>query len=81
MFKKVKPHICTNCGTVVTEPKTNTKGYFVLEIILWLCYVIPGVIYTTWRLTTRSKICHSCGSANLVELDSPVGKRLQNEFK
>ena len=78
--EKMNQLICTNCGTVVTDPKTATKGHFLFEVILWLCFIVPGMLYTIWRLTTRAKVCHSCGSANLVSLDSPVGKRLYSDF-
>lgn len=70
--------VCSRCGTV-GEPKTVTKGTFLVEILLWLLFCLPGVIYTAWRLTTRGKACSSCGSENLVPVDSPVGKKLRLE--
>ena len=39
--------ICSTCGTV-GKPKTVTRGSFFLEIILWLCLLLPGVLYTVW---------------------------------
>ena len=71
--------ICSNCGTVGT-PKSVTRGSILIEIVLWLCFIIPGVIYSIWRLTTRAKACRSCGSTNMVPLDSPMGKKLQRDF-
>jgi hypothetical protein len=72
--------ICSNCGTVGT-PKTVTKGSILIEIALWLFFIIPGIIYSIWRLTTRTKACRSCGAENMVPLNSPMGKKLQNEFR
>lgn len=72
--------ICPNCGTVGT-PKTVTRGSIFIEIILWLCFLVPGVIYSIWRLTTRHKACRACGAPNLVPLSSPVGQKLQHDFK
>jgi len=72
--------ICSNCGTVGT-PKTITKGSFLIELVLWLFFILPGLIYTIWRLASRVKGCNSCGAENMVPLDSPVGKRLQEEFR
>ena len=71
--------ICSNCGTV-GEPKTVTKGSLLIEIFLWLCLIVPGLLYSLWRLTSRHKACRACGSVNMVPLDSPVGKKLQKEF-
>jgi len=69
--------ICSNCGTV-GSPKTITKGNIFIEIILWLCFLVPGIIYSIWRLTTRIEACASCGAENMVPLNSPMGKKLQN---
>ena len=71
--------ICPNCGTI-GKPETVTKGNILIEIGLWLLFLIPGVIYSIWRLTTRTKACRSCGVENMVPLSSPMGIKLQNEF-
>lgn len=72
--------ICSNCGTI-GSPKTVTKGSILIEIVLWICFIVPGLIYSIWRLTTRTKACRSCGADNMVPLTSPMGKKLQSEFK
>jgi hypothetical protein len=72
--------ICSSCGTVGT-PKTVTKGSILIELFLWLCFLLPGFIYSLWRLTTKHKACRACGASSLVPLDSPMGKKLQNEFR
>jgi hypothetical protein len=71
--------ICTACGTA-DRPKTVTKGSTLIELILWLCLLIPGLIYSIWRLTSRHDACSQCGSESIVPLDSPVGRRLAKEF-
>jgi ribosomal protein S27AE len=70
--------ICSNCGTI-GKLKKITKGSFFIEVILWLCLIIPGVIYSIWRLTTKHKVCSVCGSGNLIPLNSPAGLRLQKK--
>ena len=71
--------ICSNCGTT-GKPKTVTKGSIFIEIFLWICFLIPGLIYSIWRLTTKYKACRTCGAGNLVPLDSPMGKKLERDF-
>jgi hypothetical protein len=71
--------ICTQCGTI-SNSKTVTRGSFLIEIVLWLCFVVPGLLYTMWRLTTRSKACTACGATTLVPVHSPVGRKLRSEL-
>jgi hypothetical protein len=41
---------CQTCGTV-GRPVTRVKGAFLIELILYLFMILPGVLYTVWRLT------------------------------
>lgn len=75
-----KQMICSNCG-LQGKPKTITKGNLLIEIVLWLCLIIPGLIYSLWRQFSKYKACPSCDATNMVPLDSPRGKKLTNEFK
>lgn len=52
---------CTLCG-FEGKSKTLTKGSFWLEIVLWLMFIWPGIIYSIWRLTTRQEVCGNCGN-------------------
>lgn len=71
--------ICTNCGAT-GKPKRFTRGSFLIELFLWLCLIVPGFIYSMWRLTTRRDVCPKCGSHNLAPLDSPIGRKLAHEL-
>lgn len=67
--------VCTVCGTV-GKPRVVTHGSVLIEIILWVCFIVPGLIYTIWRLTARPKACRACGSTQLVPPGSPMGRKL-----
>lgn len=67
--------VCTNCGHVGQE-MTFTKGSFIMEVVLWLFFLVPGLIYSIWRLSSRTKGCPSCGKPNMVPVNSPVGKKM-----
>jgi hypothetical protein len=43
------------------------RGYFILELLLWVLLLPIGVIYTVWRLTGR-RICKNCKHDTLVPL-------------
>lgn len=62
---------CMTCGTD-GRSKTRTRGSIFIEIILWLCFLVPGVIYSIWRLTTRRQVCAACGAENIVPADAPA---------
>jgi len=69
------PMVCMVCETV-DSVKTATKGSFGIEVVLWLFFIVPGLIYSLWRMSTRHKVCAACGSDALVPLKSPVGRRI-----
>lgn len=62
---------CMTCG-MDSEPKSVTKGSIWIEIILWLCFLIPGLIYSIWRLNNKGTACPACGATTLVPFESPA---------
>ncbi len=62
---------CMTCGTDA-KARLVTRGNMGIELILWLCFLVPGLIYSAWRGSTRYKACSSCGAVNLVPLESPA---------
>lgn len=62
---------CLSCGHE-GPTKKPTKGSFFIELILWLCFLVPGLIYSIWRLNTRHEVCINCGGTSLVPLTSPI---------
>ena len=75
-----RKYVCRNCGTVGNS-KIVTKGSFFIELILWLSFLIPGLIYTAWRMTSKYKVCRNCKSADITPADSLVGKKLIKELQ
>lgn len=67
--------ICSACGHIGSL-KTAIKGNGLIEIVLWLFFIIPGLIYSIWRSSSRYKVCKKCGSNNLIPLDSPIGQKV-----
>lgn len=70
--------ICERCGTV-GRPRKERQGSFAIELILWVFFCLPGLIYTIWRLSAHFITCRSCGGA-VVTIDSPRGQRLLNRY-
>ena len=70
--------ICTSCYEF-TFGSTVTKGSILMEIILWLCFLVPGLIYSLWRITTRHQACHKCGGP-IIPADSVRGLALVRQY-
>jgi hypothetical protein len=75
----IQPTICTTCGSTQT-PKKHTPGSIVIELILWCCFFVPGLIYSCWRISRRRYACRDCGSYGLIPIHTPRGKALANEL-
>lgn len=70
-----KQFICSVCGSV-DNPKRAIKGNGAIELILWLAFLVPGLIYSIWRSSSRHSVCTVCGGTTLIPLDSPIGAKL-----
>lgn len=79
MFTKAKKQVCTQCGNV-GFPKRKPKGSTGIELLLWLFFIIPGLIYSLWRLSTYHTACKVCGSTTMIPVDSPLGKKKLEEL-
>jgi hypothetical protein len=65
--------ICTRCGTI-GWPQRHTPRSFGLELLLFLLFVIPCLVYGVWRLAARRWVCAACVADALVPIDSPTGR-------
>lgn len=70
--------ICAKCGSIGDTTKT-TPGSIWIELILWLCLLIPGLIYSFWRISKRHEACGKCGSPDVIPIESPVGRKIAAE--
>lgn len=73
------PVICSTCGAT-GRTMTVTPGSFLIELLLWCFFLLPGLIYSIWRLTQKRVACGACGGPTLIPLNSPRGQQLQREL-
>lgn len=66
MFQR-KQVRCPNCG-FEGPAKQIVKGSFIVEVALWLLLIIPGIIYSLWRVTSKYDGCSACGWAHVVQI-------------
>lgn len=72
--------VCASCGAF-SSGKTKTPGSFLIELVLWLFMLLPGVIYSIWRITSRHRACDVCGGKELVPAATPRGRQLVDQFR
>jgi hypothetical protein len=68
---------CKACHSI-GKAKKIIKGSVLMEILLWLLFLLPGIIYTTWRSASAKSVCSQCGSIEIIPADSPMAKKIIN---
>ena len=58
------------------RPVSITPGSFRVEVLLWICFLIPGLIYSLCRIASRYQGCPVCGASHQIPLESPAGRLL-----
>ena len=71
----MKESLCVDCHTI-GKPRKVIKGNVVAEIFLWCLFLLPGMIYTVWRLSTRHLACRACGGSTLIPVDAPRARQI-----
>jgi hypothetical protein len=68
-------YYCTRCGAL-GQPRRALRGNFGIELLLWLCLILPGLIYTIWRWGPADEFCPSCqGKDCMIPSNSPLAPR------
>lgn len=67
--------VCERCGHA-GPTRTDTPGSLAIELVLWLCLLVPGLVYSLWRHSARRDVCGLCGSAQLLPPESPRAQAL-----
>lgn len=76
LFEEQK--FCRECGTI-GYTKKQWPGSFFMELVLWCFFIVPGLLYSLWRISARYPVCRTCGSRNVIPVDSPVAQKLLKE--
>jgi len=65
-----KKYVCMECGCQ-RDPIDAKRGLLVIEIFMWLLYILPGVIYSIWRRVRKQQICPNCQNPSIELTSSP----------
>jgi len=74
-------YLCQDCHFLGAPAKT-LRGSPALELVLWLCFVLPGAAYAWWRSRGVILLCGRCGSVRVLpefsgEASSAIGTRAE----
>lgn len=69
-MKRIKGEaFCLDCHHV-GKAKIKIPGSPAIELLLWLFFLLPGVIYSAWRGSARHSVCRCCGSPGVIPANS-----------
>lgn len=60
-----RKYLCMECGCQ-RDPIDAKRGLLVIEVFMWLLYIIPGVIYSIWRRVRKQQVCSKCRNPSVV---------------
>lgn len=66
-------YYCTQCHTHTNTAKMKGNGW--IEVLLYLFYILPGVIYSVWRRSGMPNGCPTCGHATLIPAGAVESRR------
>jgi hypothetical protein len=76
---KVALSICKDCGTAHYGDRV-LPGSGWIELVLWLAWLVPGILYSIWRRSNGRLTCAACGSRQVVLIATPVGAQLARQY-
>jgi predicted RNA-binding Zn-ribbon protein involved in translation (DUF1610 family) len=76
---EAKRLICPSCGRKAYVKDVN-RGNAALELVLWLFFLLPGLVYSIWRRSAKHSKCPDCGTTDMVPIDSFRGKQIIEEL-
>lgn len=82
---------CTQCHTTGEFNFSYAFGGLA-ELVAWLIFIaismmvtwlalVPAVLISLWRFSSKKKICASCGSQNIIPSDSPAAIQNRSEHE
>lgn len=60
-----RKYLCMECGCQ-REPIIAKRGFLIIELFMWLMYILPGVIYSIWRRVRTQQVCTNCRTPSIV---------------
>ncbi|MFA6518245.1 MAG: hypothetical protein WCV93_01175 [Candidatus Shapirobacteria bacterium] len=72
-------YVCRNCG-YIGEADKKVSGSFLVEVLLWCLFILPGIIYSISRYAKKVLICPECEKETLIPTSSKMGIKLVRDM-
>ena len=79
LFRPGPRVVCQRCGQM-GRARRVARGNHGIELLLYLLFIIPGMIYSSWRASTVAHACRMCGSRDVLPAKSPLGQVIQKQL-
>ncbi len=66
---------CAHCGAIGSA-RWRSRGSLMIEIVLWVGFFFPGLIYSLWRHSQKKRYCQMCGGEHFSSPAAPHSDRL-----
>jgi len=67
--------LCKSCGEVGKAGR-YMPGSLIVELVCWLMFILPGIVYSIYRHSASKPCCKVCKSLEIIPLNSPMAKQL-----
>lgn len=57
---------CATCKTFSARCASKGSGW--IELVLYFFWIVPGILYSLWRRTGRTRSCPRCGAGTILDL-------------
>lgn len=64
----MKAYHCQDCG-YTGEPKRVSRGSVWISILLYMTFLLPGLIYSLYRTLAKDNVCPQCTGKNMVSVE------------
>lgn len=71
-------YYCNSCHNL--SPTALRKGSTLIEIVLYLAWIIPGIIYSIWRRGSAPNVCPLCKKTGLVPSANAKPTEITNQL-
>lgn len=72
-------YFCPRCNTTSSHAVLKGQGW--VEAVLYLFYLVPGIIYSVWRRSSPPDACPACRTPGLVRVDHAASGVTRDEVE
>ena len=56
--------------------KPVQPGSSIIELLLYIMFILPGMMYSAWRAQEKNAVCSNCGAKNPIPIQAAIAQKL-----